>query len=425
MSLNDPVEFLNNLAQAAIEAADPLKVLPQHLPPPPQGRVIVIGAGKASAAMAKAVENTWPDKDIEGIVVTRYDYGMPCDKIEIIEAAHPVPDDAGEVACQRILELLSDVTEDDLVLCLISGGGSALLSYPAPCLSSQEKREINAALLRSGATIHEMNALRKHISAIKGGKLALAAQPAKLLTLIISDVPGDDPATVASGPTLPDPTTQSQALAAIEKYNIPVSDAVRNWLLDPANETPKPGDPHFENAEVKIISCAQDALNAAELYAADHDVKCVMLGDDLEGESRKLAHTHIQQVLGTNPDQPKLLLSGGETTVTIKGEGRGGRNTEYMLAAAMAARDEKNLFGIAVDTDGIDGSEDNAGAFFTPDTLSKAPQKNIDPAAFLKNNDSYSFFEKLDGLVKTGPTYTNVNDFRAILVLPKQDMAGS
>lgn len=418
--MHDPVKFLHDLSAAAIAAADPLLILSRYLPEKPKGRILVIGAGKASAQMARAVENAWPEQKLEGIVITRYGFvDVPCQNIEIVEASHPVPDASGEDACGRILDKLDNLSANDLLLCLISGGGSALLSYPAPCLTSEEKREINAALLRSGAPIHDMNCLRKHLSAVKGGQLALAAHPAKVLSLIISDVPGDNPATVASGPTVPDPTTQSEALAVIEKYNIPVSDQIRKWLTDPANETPKMGDPRFENCDLHIIANCQDAIHAAEHYAAEHDVLCVDLGDDLEGEARSLAHAQIHSVLEINPDRPKLFLSGGETTVTMKGSGKGGRNTEFILAAAMAAQGAENIYGIAVDTDGIDGSEDNAGAFFTPDTLAKAKAKNLDAADFLKNNDSYSFFEAVGGLVKTGPTYTNVNDFRALLVLPK------
>lgn len=412
--IDNPVKFLHDLARAAIDAADPLKIVPEHLPPLPKGRVIVIGAGKASASMAKAVENTWHDQDIEGVVVTRYGYSLPCEKIRIVEAAHPVPDEAGEKACQDILRLLEDVTQDDLVLCLISGGGSALLSYPAPCLSSLEKREINNALLRSGAPIHDMNTLRKHLSLVKGGQLALAAYPAKTHTLIISDVPGDDPATVASGPTVPDPTTQKQALAVIDRYGIKISDAVRAYLSDANNETPKPDDKRFENANVTIISSAQDALNAASGFARNYGVDVLDLGDDLEGEAKELAVIHINQAQKLL--KPTLLISGGETTVTIKNEGgKGGRNSEYILAASIQSRSDARLYGIAVDTDGIDGSEDNAGAFFTPGTITDAEEA----ASFLEAHDAYSFFEKTGHLVMTGPTYTNVNDFRAILVLPE------
>ena len=415
----DSVSFLKNMVQEAIDAVDPLKIVPDFLPEKPKGRVIVIGAGKASAAMAKAVENAWPDVTMEGIVVTRYGYGVSTDKIEIIEAAHPVPDAAGQKACARILDLLKTVTKDDLVLCLISGGGSALLSSPAPCLSFEEKQGINNALLRSGATIHEINCLRKHLSSIKGGQLALAAHPAKIKTLIISDVPGDNPATVASGPTLPDPTTQKQALEVVQKYNIPVSDTVMTWLSDPKNETPKADHPCFKEVDVQIISSAKHSLEAAEKYARAQGIEAIILGDDIEGESAVVAQEQIQKAGSAKPSQMTVFLSGGETTVTIKGKGgKGGPNTEFMLSSLITADGQKNIYGIAVDTDGIDGSEDNAGAFFTPETLKIAKEKNLEAQKYLAANDSYSFFKDIDGLVMTGPTYTNVNDFRAILVLP-------
>jgi hydroxypyruvate reductase len=422
----NPEAFLKQMAQAAIDAADPLKVLPAHLPPAPKnGRIIVIGAGKASAAMARAVEQSWPAADIEGIIVTRYDYGVKTDKIKIIEAAHPVPDDAGAAACEEIVKLAQSAGKDDLVLCLISGGGSALLSAPAPCLGAQEKRDLNKQLLRPGANIHEINCLRKHLSAVKGGKLALAAYPARMITLVISDVPGDDPATVASGPTLPDPTTQEQARAVIEKYKLDVSPAVMAWLNDPANETPKADDKRFENTQIKIISSARDALDAATTFARALGVELVDLGDDLEGEAREVARAHIDLAQAYKGQKPRVYISGGETTVTMnaneltngRANGRGGRNGEYMLAAMIAAQSAENLYGIAVDTDGIDGSEENAGAIFTPLTFQDAQDKQINPRDILQNNDSYSLFEATDSLVITGPTFTNVNDFRAILVL--------
>lgn len=415
----DPVAFLKNMVQEAIDAVDPLKIVPAFLSEKPKGRVIIIGAGKASAAMAKAVENTWPDVKLEGIVVTRYGYGVSTDKIEIIEAAHPVPDAAGQKACARILDLLKNVSEDDLVLCLISGGGSALLSSPAPCLTFEEKQGINSALLRSGATIHEINCLRKHLSSIKGGQLALAAHPAKIKTLIISDVPGDDPATVASGPTLPDPTTQQQALDVIKKYSIPVSADVITWLSDPKNETPKAAHPCFKEVDVQIISSAKHSLQAAEKYARAQGVETVIFGDDIEGESSIVAQEQVKKAGASKLSQMTVYLSGGETTVTIKGSGgKGGPNTEFMLSCLITANGQKNIYGIAVDTDGIDGSEDNAGAFFTPETLKIAKEKNLEAQKYLAANDSYNFFKDVDGLVITGPTYTNVNDFRAIMVLP-------
>ncbi len=413
----DPAEFLHDLFIVGLAAADPLRAVPPHLPEPPEGRTIVIGAGKAAAAMAKAVEDHWPNDKIEGAVVTRYDYGMQTRKIEVLEAAHPVPDDAGEAACKIITSKLSGLTDKDLVLALISGGGSALLSAPAPCLSSIEKRAINKALLKSGATIHEINCVRKHLSAVKGGQLALKAAPARIVTLVVSDVPGDDPRTVASGPTLPDPTTQAQALEILARYKIDIPDSVKTWLSDPANETPKPDHPAFANYQAKIVSSAKDTLMAASAFAEKAGVTTLVLGDDLEGEARTIGQQHGEKALKYTTMAPCLLLSGGETTVTVAGNGKGGRNTEYLLAAMIAAQGNPHVFGLACDTDGIDGSENNAGAFFTPDMWSKAQEMGLDASAFLTNNDAYSFFEAVGGLIVTGPTCTNVNDFRAILVL--------
>jgi hydroxypyruvate reductase len=416
----NPEKFLYDLFQAGLAVVDPLKITAQYLPETlPKSRVIVIGAGKASAMMAHAVEKAWPHIALEGLVVTRYDYGVPTEKIRVIEAAHPVPDDAGQRACHEMLQVINGLSADDLVIALISGGGSALLSLPAPCLSSDEKRALNRVLLNCGATIHEINCLRKHLSKIKGGQLALAAAPAKVLTLLISDIPGDDPCTIASGPTLPDPTTHAQARAVIEKYKIEISDDMRAFLQDPANETPKPDHPAFHGHEAKIIARAQDALEAAAQFADAHKIKPVILGDDIEGEARHVAKAHIELAFGYL-DAGKgghVLISGGETTVTIKGNGKGGRNTEYLLAAMIAADGRQGIFGIACDTDGIDGSENNAGAFFTPDTMEKSRALGLDASAFLENNDAYNFFEAVGGLIVTGPTYTNVNDFRALLVL--------
>ncbi len=414
--MDDPKQFLLNLFKAGLDAADPLKALPPHLPPPPKGRTVVIGAGKAAASMAKAVETHWQE-ELSGLAVTRYGYGMKTEKISIIEAAHPVPDEAGQQAAQEILKAATGLTADDLLLCLISGGGSALMSLPAPCLTAVEKREINKALLKCGAPIHEMNCVRKHLSATKGGRLALAAHPARVVTLIVSDVPGDDPATVASGPTLPDPTTQQQALAIMKKYGIPVSGSVRSWLSDPANETPKPGDARFENCQTKIIARGMDSLTAAAQYAASSGVEPIILGDTVEGEARETGADHVRQAFHYLKKSPCVLLSGGETTVTMRGKGRGGRNTEYLLSAAITAAGHPQIYGIACDTDGIDGSEDNAGAFFTPGSIGSAGKMKIDAQTCLDNNDAYSFFETAGGLVMTGPTFTNVSDFRAILVL--------
>lgn len=415
----DAEDFLKGLFRGGIESADPLKVLTGYLPKKlPKGRLIVIGAGKASAMMAKAVEQAWPEVEMEGLVVTRYGYGVATEKIKIIEAAHPVPDEAGHQACREIMELVNDLTEDDLVIALVSGGGSSLLSLPAPCLSYDEKRDINRHLLNCGAPIRDMNCLRKHISGVKGGRLAVAAAPAKVLTLLISDVPGDDPFVIASGPTLPDPTTLVQALDVVDKYDVPISGTVRAWLSDPANETPKANHPAFAKNETRIIARCQDALEAAAQRAKVENITPVMLGDDIEGEARQVGKSHVELAFDYIGKGGHVLLSGGETTVTIKGNGgKGGRNTEYLLAAMIAANGEKSIYGIACDTDGIDGSEDNAGAFFSPDTIAKAKALGLNPVEFLNNNDAYSFFEAVGGLVVTGPTFTNVNDFRALLVL--------
>ena len=417
---DDCVTLMHELFQVAVKAADPRVCLPPYLPEPPEGKVTVIGAGKASAAMAAAVEQAWPTADIQGCVVTRYDYALPTQKIEIIQAAHPVPDEAGEQACQKIIQLAENAGENDLVLALISGGGSALLSAPAPCLSSQEKRSINKALLKSGATIDEMNTVRKHLSLVKGGRLGLACYPAGLVTLVVSDVPGDDPAVVASGPTLPDPTTGQEALRIVETYGIEISEAIHDWLSDPANETPKPGSDRFKGHQTHIIAKAQDSLTAAANFAQEKGITPVFWGDDLEGEARELGKHHIRKALqeSKRDDRPLVFLSGGETTVTVKGQGRGGRNAEYLLGAfeECMRSGTNNMYVMACDTDGIDGSEDNAGAYFTPQTLEKAQVPRINPQDYLANNDAYSFFERTGTLIKTGPTFTNVNDFRAILI---------
>lgn len=392
-------EFLKRLFAAGIAAADPLLVVPPHLPPPPRGRTLVLGAGKASAAMALAVEKNWPG-ELSGLVVTRYGHGAPCRRIEIVEAGHPLPDEAGEDAARRMLEMAHELGPDDLLLCLISGGGSALLSLPAPGLTLATKREITRRLLRSGAPIGEINCLRKHLSAIKGGRLAAAASPAWVLTLAISDVPGDDPAVIASGPTVPDPSTCQDALAILRKYGLPgpvLSESVKR----------------LDNSEFHLIATPMAMLQAAALEAKKEGVPTRILGDDLEGEARDLAREMADLALQSGPG---LLLSGGETTVTVRGSGRGGRNAEFLLALAIELKGASGIWALAADSDGIDGSEDNAGAFITPDTLSRAAALGLDPAAYLANNDSYSLFEKLGDLLITGPTRTNVNDFRAILI---------
>jgi hydroxypyruvate reductase len=419
-----PQDFMRRLFEAAIAAADPMRCLPPHLPARPKGRTIVVGAGKASAAMARAVEQHW-DGALDGLIVTRDGYAAPCERIEIVEASHPVPDARGREAAGRILEKVRGLGPDDLVLCLMSGGASALLALPADGLTLADKQAVNRELLRCGATISEMNCLRKHLSAIKGGRLGAAAAPAKLVTMLISDVPGDDPATIGSGPTVPDPTTYADARAIVAKYRIDLPPAVKARLEAGKDETPKPGDPRLARAETIMVARPQAALEAAAKIARDAGISPVILGDAIEGEAREVAIVHAgiaRQVLAHDQPaaKPALLLSGGETTVTIRGKGRGGRNAEFLLALAIALGGAPGIHAIAGDTDGIDGSEDNAGAVIGPDTLARAAEVGIDAKARLADNDGYGFFESLGDLVTTGPTLTNVNDFRAILVDPAQ-----
>ena len=406
-------DLLRTLCDAAITAAQPSLCLPAHLPAQPKGRTIVVGAGKASAAMAAAVEANWQGP-LEGLVLTRYGHGCPCQHIEIVEAAHPVPDKAGFEAAARIHDLVQGLTPDDLVLCLISGGGSALLTAPAAGISLAEKQAVNKALLASGVPIGEMNCLRKHLSAIKGGRLGVAAYPAKVVSLLISDVPGDDPSTVASGPTVADPTTRADALAILDKYDLDVPPSVRAFLETEAAETPKPGDPRLAPAETRMIATPRMSIEAAAKIAREHGYHVIDLGDDLEGEARDVGAAHARIALETTG--PAIIVSGGETTVTLKGRGRGGRNAEYALGLAIALDGHSAISAIAGDTDGIDGSEDNAGALVLPDTLSRASADGVDAAARLSNNDAYGFFEAIGDLVVTGPTLTNVNDLRAIII---------
>jgi hydroxypyruvate reductase len=363
--------------------------------------------------MALAVEQHWQGP-LSGLVVTRYGHGAHCRKIEVVEAAHPVPDARGREAAHRIADSVAGLNEHELVLCLLSGGGSALMAAPAPGLTLADKQDINRQLLACGAPIAEMNCLRKHLSAVKGGRLAVRAHPARVISLIISDVPGDDPATIASGPTVPDPTTREDALAIIEKYDLSISGRVRRFLASAEAETPKPGDPKLKRSEVCLIATASQSLAAAKRLAMQQGVQVVDLGDRIEGEAKEVARAHARLVLDAIP--PTLILSGGETTVTLHGQGRGGRNTEYLLALAVALDGKAGCWAIAGDTDGIDGSQDNAGAILAPDALIRARNMGLDGHAALIANDSYGFFEKLGALVVTGPTRTNVNDFRAILV---------
>lgn len=406
-------DLLRTLYDAAIQAAQPSLCLPSHLPAPPRGKTIVVGAGKASAAMAAAVEANWRGP-LQGLVLTRYGHGCACEHIEIVEAAHPVPDKAGFEAAARIHAMVQGLTPDDLVLCLISGGGSALLTAPAAGISLAEKQAVNKALLASGAPIGEMNCLRKHLSAIKGGRLAADAHPAKVVSLLISDVPGDDPSTVASGPTVADPTTRADALEILDKYDLDVAPSVRAFLETEAAETPKPGDPRLAAADTRMIATPRMSIEAAAKIAREHGYHVIDLGDDLEGEAREVGAAHARIALETNG--PAIIVSGGETTVTLKGRGRGGRNAEYALALAIGLEGAAHVSGVAIDTDGIDGSEDNAGARVVPDVLARAAAMGLDAQAMLADNDAYGFFEATGDLVMTGPTLTNVNDFRAIIV---------
>ena len=412
--------FLRELLDAAIAAANPDAIIAPHLPPRPRGRTIVLGAGKAAAAMARAVERH-VSGSIEGLVVTRYGHAVPCARVEVVEAAHPVPDAAGRAAARRILDYARSAGADDLVLCLISGGASALLALPADGLTLEDKQAVNRALLASGADIAQMNAVRKHLSAIKGGRLAAAAHPAKVVSLLISDVPGDDPAVIGSGPTVPDPSTFADALASLRQYTIEHPAAVLEHLRAAKDETPKPGDPRLANAKTIIVARPQASLEAAAARAQDAGITPVILGDALEGEAREVGKLLAGIALqvrrhGQPAPSPCVLLSGGETTVTVRGSGRGGRNAEFLLALALHLNGAPGISALAADTDGIDGSEDNAGALALPDTLARARAKGLDARAMLADNDGYGFFAGLGDLVITGPTLTNVNDFRAILV---------
>ncbi|MDF1794172.1 MAG: glycerate kinase [Thalassobaculaceae bacterium] len=431
----DPETLLRRMMDAAIAAADPVQCLPPHLLPLARadhgGRTIVIGAGKAAASMAAAVETLFaaeaPTCALEGLVVTRYGHGCPTERIEVVEASHPVPDAAGRDAARRILELVSGLTAADRVIALISGGGSALLTLPAEGVSLEDKQGVNRDLLKSGATIHEMNAVRKHLSAIKGGRLAAAAAPAALHAFLISDVPGDDPDVIASGPTVADTSTLADARAVLAKYAIVPPDSVARALGDAANETPKPGDPVLGRAETVMAARPQASLEAAAEIARAAGIVPVILGDAIEGEARDVATVMAgiaAQVArhGQPAPAPCVLLSGGETTVTVRGNGRGGRNAEFLCAFAVTVqRRLPDLAGriaaLACDTDGIDGTEDNAGALFVPGDIARAESIGLDLVARLENNDGYGAFAALDRLIVTGPTLTNVNDFRAVLIL--------
>jgi len=434
----DPRGFLRALFDAAVAQAVPGPETARFLPPPPKGRTLVLGAGKAGGAMAAAVDALWPkNAPMSGLVVARYDYVPPAYKadpgrIEVVEAAHPVPDEAGRRAAQRIAELTKGLTADDLVLCLMSGGASSLLAMPAEGVTLEEKQAINKALLKSGAAIDEMNCVRKHLSAIKGGRLAARCAPAKVVTLLISDVPGDAPEVIGSGPTVPDSTTCADALRILARYGIEVPAAARAGLESGRFETPKPGDPIFAGNEVHMIATPRQSLDAAARVARDAGIAVHVLSDEMEGESREVGK--VQAALaryvakhGQPFAKPCVILSGGETTVTVKSKGdgplgpgsspgRGGRATEFLLGCAIALQGEPNVHVLAADTDGIDGVEDNAGAIVTPSTLARAVAQGLKAQDFLDRNDAYNFFKPLGDLVVPGPTFTNVNDFRALLI---------
>ncbi|MBD0270359.1 MAG: glycerate kinase [Acetobacteraceae bacterium] len=418
---------LRRMFDAAVRSADPRAVLARHLPDPPGpgGRVLLLGAGKSAAAMAAAVEAAWPEQALSGLVVTRYGHAVPTRRIEVVEASHPVPDAAGEAAARRMLEMArgGGLTDRDLVLFLVSGGGSALLALPAPGLTLADKQAVNRALLRSGATIGEMNCVRRHLSAVKGGRLAAAAHPARVVTLAISDVPGDDPATIASGPTVPDPTTFTEARALLAHYRINPPPAVSAHLERAEEETPKPGDPRLAGSDYRMIATPLMALEAMAAEARAAGLAPLILGDALEGEAREVGTVlagiaRAARAHGHPLAAPAVLLSGGETTVTVRAEapGRGGRNTECLLGLALALAGEPGVWALCADTDGVDGTEDAAGAFVAPDTLARARAAGLDPRAVLARHDSHALFSALGDLVATGPTLTNVNDVRAVLV---------
>ncbi|MEE8173664.1 MAG: glycerate kinase [Alphaproteobacteria bacterium] len=406
-------QLLRDMFDAAVNAAQPALCVAPHLPPPPQGRTLVIGAGKAGGAMARAVEDHWHGP-LEGLVVTRYGHAVETKNIELVEAAHPVPDEAGAGAARRILRMAQELKENDLALCLISGGGSALLSLPAPGIGLDDKQQVTMALLRSGANISEINCVRKHLSAIKGGRLAAACHPAPVVTLAISDVPGDDPAVIASGPTVADPTTFAEARAVLKKYAIDAPASVSDHLRAARAESPKPEDARLRHAEFRLVATPAAALEAAGRVAEKAGYAVRMLGDALEGEAGEMARAHAALAAECAPGT--VLLSGGEATVTVTGGGRGGPNAEYVLALALALDGQADIWAMACDTDGIDGTEDNAGALIAPDTLARAAALAENAAARLGDNDAYSYFQALGDLVMSGPTMTNVNDFRAILI---------
>jgi len=421
----NPRELLRAMFDAAIAAAQPALCVPPLLPSPPPGRLVVIGAGKASAAMAKAVEDHWRG-ELSGLVVTRYGYAVPCRRIEIIEAAHPVPDAASALAARRMFDTVRSLSADDLVLCLMSGGASALMVAPLQGLTLEDKQLVNRELLKSGASISEMNCVRRHLSAVKGGRLGAACHPASVVTLLISDVPGDQPVDIGSGPTVADPSTRADALAILKRYGLALPEHIVNVLATDRAESVKPGDPRLAGHAVRFVATPQLALHAAAAVARSHGIPAHILGDSIEGESRDvgkvMAGMAMQVVRHGEPFKPPcVLLSGGETTVTVRGSGRGGRNVEFLLSLGLALQGRPGIHALAGDTDGVDGREEIAGAYLAPDSLERARAAGLNPAERLADNDAHTLFEAIGDSVVTGPTLTNVNDFRAVLVEGAQD----
>lgn len=424
MQSSEPLALLREMFNAAIAASKPSLCIASYLPEPPSGRLIVIGAGKASAAMARAVEDHWTGP-LEGLVVTRYGHGEVCRHIKVIEAAHPVPDAAGLAAARQMLAMVSGLSPDDLVLCLWSGGGSSLLPLPAPGLTFDDKQRVNQALLRSGASISEMNRVRRHLSAIKGGRLAAACKPARVLNLLISDVPGDQPCDIASGPTVPDESTREEALEILRRYRIDIPERIIGYLSTAAADALRPGDPRLPSIDTYMVATPLKALEAAAAVARAAGVTPYILGDAIEGEARELGKVMAgitrQACRSQHPfHAPCVLLSGGETTVTIRGNGRGGRNVEFLLSLGISLAGISKVYALAGDTDGVDGEGHTAGAIITPNTLAHALNLGMPPRQYLDNNDAHSFFSALGDSVITGPTRTNVNDFRAVLITADQ-----
>jgi hydroxypyruvate reductase len=412
--------FLTSLFDAAVSAANAEKAITDFLPERPNGRTVVVGAGKGAAQLARAFERQWAGR-VEGVVVTRYGYAVPCEMIRVLEAAHPVPDEAGLAASEALFAAVSNLTKDDLVVALVCGGGSALLPAPPAGLELDDEVALNRALLASGAPISAMNCIRKHVSRIKGGRLAVAAAPARVVSLVVSDIPGDNPAFVASGPTVPDSSTRHDALAAIRHYRIGLSDRVIAHLSSEAADAPRADEVAFARNEVHIVASAGRSLEAAARLAESRGVRAAILSDALEGEAREVGKLHgalAREIATRNRpfERPVVVLSGGETTVTLQGDGKGGRNTEFLLAASLGFEDVQGVYALAADTDGIDGSEDNAGAFADGTTAARIRDAGQDPRALLANNDAWSAFSSIGDLFSPGPTGTNVNDFRAILV---------